>query len=103
MAKKMDITEKLEFGENPVVVVNGQEFEVNSDAETILRLLGIMSGPRTLVKITESLELLFGAENLKKICTMTDEQGGKLKAGALLTILNQAVELVMGDDSGGEQ
>ena len=42
MAKKIDITEKLSFEENPRLVVKGKELEVNADAATVLEIMGIL-------------------------------------------------------------
>ena len=43
MAKRVDITEKLSFDENPCLVIKGKELEVNTDAPTMLKVMGIMS------------------------------------------------------------
>lgn len=102
MAKVVDISDKLAFGENPEIVINGERMEVNADAETVLRLMGTMSGPRTIDKVMDSLNLLFGENNVKKICAMTDVYGRKLKVSSLMAILEQAVSLAMGGDSEGE-
>lgn len=100
MAKKVDISEKLQFDEDPVLVINGEEIEVNSGAETALRLMGILSGPRTMVKVVEALEIMFGEENTQKICSMTDANGKKLKVDSLMTIMEQGIGLIMGTSEG---
>ena len=44
MAKKIvDITEKLNFDENPVLKVKNVTIEVNSDAATVLKIMGLFS------------------------------------------------------------
>lgn len=51
MAKKIiDITEKLSFEENPILVIKGKELEVNTDAETVLKLMGIIGDQEDTVK-----------------------------------------------------
>ena len=42
MAKTIDITDKLAFDENPKLVVKGKELEVNADATTVLKIMGIL-------------------------------------------------------------
>ena len=43
MAKRIDITDKLCFEENPVLEIGTLDVEVKADAETILRLMGVFS------------------------------------------------------------
>lgn len=100
MAKKVDISEKLQFDEDPVLVINGEEIEVNSGAETALKLMGIMSGPRTIVNVVNALEIMFGEENTQKICSMTDGAGKKLKVDSLMIIMEQGIDLIMGTSEG---
>ena len=40
MAKIIDITDKLKFEENPKLVIKGEEFEVNTDAATVIEIIG---------------------------------------------------------------
>lgn len=42
MAKTIDITDKLAFDENPKLVIKGKELEVNADATTVLKIMGIL-------------------------------------------------------------
>jgi hypothetical protein len=39
VAKKVDITEKLELAGNPYLVIAGHELEVNADAATMLTIM----------------------------------------------------------------
>ena len=41
MEKKVDITEKLELDENPCLIIQGEELEVNADAATVLKIMGM--------------------------------------------------------------
>lgn len=100
MAKRVDISEKLQFDENPVLVVNGEELEVNADAETMLRLMGLFAAKGTWQAVGEALELLFGQENMQKIVSMTDSKGRKLSTKSLLVIVNASMDLITGEDEG---
>lgn len=51
MAKKIvDITEKLNFDENPVLKVKDVTIEVNSDAATVLKIMGLFQRVHQLKK-----------------------------------------------------
>lgn len=103
MAKVIDITDKLKFDENPRISLNGKEYEVNADAETVLKVMGaVKSG--SYPQMIGSLYLMFNEEDLQEICAM--KKGGKKLSGKALTaILNTAVGLVMNndDEEEGEQ
>ena len=43
MARKVDITDKLSFEGNPSLVIKGEVLEVNADAPTMLKVMGLMS------------------------------------------------------------
>ena len=42
MAKMIDITEKLTFEGNPSLLIKGKKLEVNADAPTMLKVMGLM-------------------------------------------------------------
>lgn len=42
MAKIVDITDKLSFDGNPKLVIKGKELEVNADAPTMLKVMGLL-------------------------------------------------------------
>lgn len=64
MAKIVDITEKLNFGENPKLVIKGKEYEVNADASTVLKVMGLIgSGNDVTPKdVVNMYELIFSEE-----------------------------------------
>ena len=41
MAKCIDITDKLSFDKNPVLIIKGRKFVVNADAGTMLEIMGL--------------------------------------------------------------
>ena len=45
------------------------------------------------------MELIFSPEDVEKICKM-EKDGKKLSANSLMTIIQSAMELVMGEDKG---
>lgn len=101
MAKKIDITEKLSFDENPRLVVGDLELEVNSDAETMLLLMGVFSEKDDMHAVTEALGLIFNPDDVEKLCGL-ENKGKKLSAKSLMAVIEAAMGLVMGEDDQGE-
>ena len=101
MAKKIDISEKLNFNENPVIVVEGVELEVNSDAETMLRIMGAFDEENEIRGINKAVTLLFGEEGREKLYSIRRD-GRKLSIADFSVIVSNAVEAVMGE-AGGEK
>ena len=98
MGKKVvDITEKLNFAENPVLKVKDVSIEVKSDAATVLKIMGIVSEDTSAKAVLQMYELIFGEEDRKKIDKM------KLQFKDFQTLVMAAVELVIGDEEPGEQ
>ena len=100
MAKKIDITEKLEFGEDPIMVIKGEEITVHSDAETVLKLMGLLgdeektASPKSIVSM---FELIFSDEDRGKLNRLG------LNFKDLTKVVSEAMSLITGDDNGGEQ
>ena len=93
MAKKVDITEKLEFDSNPFLVIRGKEYEVNADAETVLKILGILgaegTGPSA---ITKMYELIFPEKERKVIEKL------KLQFKDFKKVVENAIDLIIGEE-----
>ena len=101
MSKMIDITEKLEFDENPVLKIGTVEAEVNADAETVLRLMGVFADGDDMHAVSQALNLIFKPEDIEKICNLKKGKK-KLSAKALMTIIQAAMNLIMGEDDQGE-
>ncbi len=101
MAKVIDITDKLDFDENPKLKIGTLEVEVNADAETVLRLMGALSSGSETEFVEQGLSLIFKPEDVEAICSL--KRGTKkLSAKSLLTIIQEAMTLVMGGVDPGE-
>lgn len=101
MAKRINITDKLDFEENPVMEIGTLEVEVNADAETMLRLMGVFAEKGDLEAVGEALNLIFKPEDVDAICNLK-KNGKKLSAKSLMTIVQSAMSLVMGENEQGE-
>lgn len=96
--RKIDITEKLSFEENPELVIKGEEIIVNSDAPTVLRVMGIMGEDNPGVKeILQAYNLIFPEDARKTIDEM------KLSLADLITVIREAINLIVGDIPEKEQ
>ena len=99
MAKVINITDKLEFETNPILEIGTIEVEVNADAETMLRLMGVFAENGELEAVGKAMELIFKPEDVKAICNLK-QNGKKLSAKSLVVIVQEAINLVMGESEG---
>lgn len=102
MGKVVNITDKLEFNENPVMEIENIKVEVNADAETVLRLMGVFANSSEVQAVGEALDLIFSPEDVEKI-TKLERKGKKLSAKSLMTIVEEAMNMIMGESEEGEQ
>lgn len=100
MAKIVDITEKLNFNENPKLAIKGKEYEVNADAETVLKIMGLIgSGDDVMPKdVVNMYELIFSEKERCRIEKL------KLQFDDFQKVVESAINLITGaDDTLGEQ
>lgn len=97
MARKVDITERLSFEENPVLVIKEKELEVNCDAPTMLKIMGLMGDDGMEIKnMNQAYELLFPEKARKEIEKM------KLNFNDWTKVVEAGLQLIMEDSSEGE-
>lgn len=98
MAKVVDITNKLTFDGNPTLVIKGKKLEVNADAPTMLKIMNLMTAEGVEIdQISEAYRLVFSEKSRKVIDEM------KLSINDWMTVVQEAMGLIMGDDTPGEQ
>lgn len=96
-SKVIDITEKLNFEQRPKIIIKKAEIEVNNSAETMLKVMGAFSSKDEAEAVTEAIELLFDKENRQKLNKL------KLSFKDFMTVVECAMNLIQGDEDGGEQ
>ena len=97
MGKAVDITEKLAFDENPKLLIKGKELEVKTDAPTALKVMGLLDSDSPNAKeFIKAYELILPEKSRKEIDSM------KLSFGDLIVVIQEAIQLIIGDASGGE-
>lgn len=93
MAKIVDITEKLDFDSNPKIMIKGKEYEVNSDAETVLKVMGVLSKDGDTPKaVTQVYELIFSDKERKDIKKLN------LQFKDLRTVIETAINLIVDEE-----
>lgn len=99
MAKIVDITDKLSFDENPVLLVKGEKIEVQADAENMLKIMGLFRNGKSETEASaEAANLIFNERDRKKIAKM------KIPIKDYMILIQEAMNLAMGeDDASGEQ
>ena len=89
---RYDLTEKLKFGEDPVLVVKDAEMTVRSDAETVLRLMDVLRTKGEAAGAMEALDLLLSEKDRKKLSAL------HLKLDDYIETVKAAVQLALGND-----
>ncbi len=92
--KRLDITEKLNFTEKPVLVVKDKEIEIDNSAVTVLKVMGLMSDDAGSKEILKAYNLLFNETARKTIDSL------RLSFEDFATVVRAAIGLVAGDSEG---
>lgn len=95
MAKKVDITDKLSFNENPKLVIKGKEFEVNADAATVLKIMGIIGSGNDVTPndMVSMYELIFPEEDRHKLEKLN------LQFDDFQKVVESAIGMITGTDN----
>ena len=98
MAKIVDITDKLSFDGNPKLVIKGKELEVNADAPTMLKFMGLLRNVDPgAQEVLDAYDMMFQEKTRNEIDKM------KLSFRDLMIVVQEAVSLITGDVGTGEQ
>lgn len=95
MGRTVDITEKLTFEGNPSLEIKGKIIEVNADAPTMLKVMGLMGKKDSgIQEIMDAFDLMFPEKAKKELNDL------KLSLGDLIIVIQEAVQLITGGVSG---
>ena len=92
-----DLTEKLKFNEDPILVIKDKELTVKSDAEVVLRLMDLLQTKGEIAGATEAMSLLLSPADLKKLSAL------HLKTDDYVTVMHAAINLALGSDPAEEE
>ena len=87
-----NITDKLKFDQDPVIVICDTELTVKSDAEVVLELLDIVTNNGEVAAAVKAEDLLLSPEDKEKL------RGLKLKTRDWLEVISAAMQLAFGSD-----
>lgn len=98
MAKKIDITEKIDFDSKKILVIKGNEIEVDDSATTVLKVMGALGNNNagTPKGIVDMYNLIFPEKSRLKIEEL------KLNFAGFNTVVESAINLIV-DDGGDEE
>ncbi len=96
MAKKVNITDKLELGGNPYLVIGDKELQVNADTATVLKIMGKYADKDTstmsLDDMMDMYEIIFPeksrGENTALNLSLTDFK----------IVIEESLNLIMGGE-----
>lgn len=99
MARKIDITDKLSFDSAPSLIIKGEQIEINADAPTVLKVMGLFAEKEDpgSKEIMELYNLLFPDKSKKKLEKM------KMSFNDLITVAKEAMKLITEEEQQGEQ
>lgn len=89
---KYSLTDKLAFDSDPVITIKETELTVDSNAETVLKVMDILEEEGEITAIRKCVPLLFNKRDREKI----KELGLKMKD--YQTLIITAISLAMGEN-----
>ena len=95
MSKIIDITDKLNFEEKPIIKVKDVEIKANNDAVTMLKVIALFDNDGKGMSVKNVLDiynLLFDEENQQKIDSL------KLSFEDFSTLVVNAAQAVINDN-----
>lgn len=91
------LTDKLKFDESPQLEIKGTVITVNSDAETVLKLMDIVNKKGEVEGTLEAINLLFSPKDRKALEAL------KLSMADYTTVISTAMQLAVGDNPDAPQ
>lgn len=90
----IDLTGKLGLGKRPAIEIDGERYEVDNSAKSILQLMALVEDGVEASDIPKAYELLFDAPTRKRLDKLN------LPFEGFVQLINAAVQLVSGDEQG---
>lgn len=92
-----DITDKLNFNKDPQIKIKDTTLTVKSDAETVLKVMGVVRNKGEIDGILEAAELIFSVSDRKKL------QALRLNMTDYVEVIQACISLATGDDPNEEE
>lgn len=87
-----NLTDKLNFDEDPVLIVGDSKFTIKSDAETVLKLMDVVQNRGEIAGASEALDIMLSKADKKKLDAL------HLKMNDYILFMETALNLAMGED-----
>lgn len=98
MGKRVDITDKLSFEGNPILILKGRELEVNADAPTMLKVMALMDAEDPgSQEIVDAYDMIFPQASKDMIKDL------KLNFKDLVVVVQEAIKLISGTEDNADQ
>ena len=97
MSKIIDITDKLNFEENPILKIKDVELEINTEAENMIKIMALTSenpGPNEIVQMCD---LVFTKQSKEKLDKLS------LKFNDYVDVIMTAISVASGSYEEEEQ
>lgn len=91
------LTDKLKFDDQPQLQIKDEVLTINSDAETVLKIMDTVSTKGDTEGTLEAVNLLFNEEDRAKLRSL------KLSMEDYMTVISTAMQLAVGEDPDEEQ
>lgn len=91
--RKLDITEKLKYGERPILAFNGKEYELDDSAVTVLEVMELVGNEPTMKDLMDAAKRVFG-EKYEEVVTDCKTFSN------LMVAIEVAIDLITDDEVG---
>lgn len=96
MSKVIDITDKLNFEENPKIKIKDIELEIDASAENMLKVMGLASDNPTAKDVDEMCKIIFTKKSLEELLRL------KLNFKDYQLVVMSAIDIAVGNTEGEE-
>lgn len=93
--RKLDITDKLNFEESPVIMFKGKDFTLDDSAPTVLKIMELVGNEPTMTDMIDAGKLIFGEQYDEMVALCGNFRN-------LTKVIETAMDLVT-DEEVGEQ
>ena len=91
--RKLDITEKLKYGEKPVLAFNGKEYELDDSAVTVLEVMELVGNEPTMTDLMDAAKRVFGVKYEEVVADCKTFPN-------LMVAIEAAIDLITDDEVG---
>lgn len=92
MSKILDITDKLNFEDNPKIKIKSTELEINASAENLIKVMALASDENNVKNVVEMCNLIFTKDSKKKLDSLN------LNFKDFSSVVDIALNIAIGND-----